>query len=221
MNHKWCTEVFGRASDSIRTKVMKTLKPLPGEMICSAKTRAGICLPLPAVSVQVPGAPFLTRSLSGANALHGSSPSPSEDFVQNGSFASAPRTAEAVSILVVDDDESLAELYADFLETAGNRVWAFSDRGEALAALKADTVKPDLLITDYCGLSMSVDRFMRYCRIVNPTLRILMASGFSRTDMQFLQAKPDRFIQKPFTLEELRQEVTAALTIKQPSQSIT
>ncbi len=221
MNHKWCTEVFGRASDSLRTKVMKTLKPLPGEMICAAKTRAEIFSPVPAVSVRLAGAPFLTRTFSGANAAQDLSPSPSEDFVPNGSFASAPRTAETVSIFVVDDDESLTGLYADFLETAGYRVWAFNDRAEALAALRADRVKPDLLITDYCGRAMSVDRFMRYCRIVKPTLRILMASGFSRTDMQFLQAKPDRFIQKPFTLEELSQEVTAALTINQPSQSIT
>lgn len=126
-----------------------------------------------------------------------------------------------MSILVVDDVESLTELYTDFLEAAGYIVWAFNDRAEALAALKADRAKPDLLITDYCGLSMSVDQFMRDCLLVHPTLRILMASGFSRTDMRFSQPKPDRFIQKPFTPEELRREVTAALTTKQPSRSKT
>ncbi len=221
MNHKWCTAAFGRTGDLIRMKVMKTLKLLPGELMLSAKTRAEILSRLPACSLPMPGVPFLTRMLSGTKVTQGSSLPPSGGFVPNGCFASTPRSAEAASILVVDDDASLTMLYTDFLETAGYVVWAFNDRAEALAALKADRAKPDLLITDYCGLSMSVDRFMRYCLIANPTLRILMASGFSPKDMKFLQAKPDRFIQKPFTLEELSQEVIAALTINQPNPSIT
>jgi len=113
---------------------------------------------------------------------------------------------------VVDDVTDLTELYTALLAATGYIVRAFNDRAEALAALKADRMKPDLLITDYLGLSMRVDRFIRHCLVVHPTLRILMASGFSRTDMRFSQARPDRFIQKPFTPEELRQEVRAALT---------
>ena len=42
-------------------------------------------------------------------------------------------------------------------------------------------------------------------------LRILMASGVGQTEVRFSQAKPDRFIQRPFTAEEFRQEVMAAL----------
>jgi CheY-like chemotaxis protein len=113
---------------------------------------------------------------------------------------------------VVDDVPDLTELYSTLLEATGYIVRAFNDRAEALAALKADRTKPDLLITDYLGLSMRVDRFICHCLVVHPTLRILMASGFTRTDMRFSQATPDRFIQKPFTPEELRQEVRAALT---------
>ena len=221
MNHKRCMAAFGCAGDSIKMKAMKTSKLLPGGMILSAKTHAENFLPVPAFPVQMSGAPLPTRTLNAANAAPGSLPSPCGGFLQPGAFASAPRPAEAMSILVVDDVESLTELYTDFLEAAGYIVWAFNDRAEALAALKADRAKPDLLITDYCGLSMSVDQFMRDCLLVHPTLRILMASGFSRTDMRFSQPKPDRFIQKPFTPEELRREVTAALTTKQPGRSKT
>ena len=122
---------------------------------------------------------------------------------------SASRATGAALIYAVDDLPELAELYVALLEATGYSVRAFNDRGAAMSALEAD--RPDLLITDYLGSSIPVDRFMRRCRAVHPTLRILMASGLGPTEMKFSQATPDRFIQKPFTPEEFRQEVIAAL----------
>ena len=140
-------------------------------------------------------------------------PRPSEHCFlrQTSTAASASQTAEWRSIYVVDDAPFLTKLYATLLEAAGYILRTFNDRSEALAALRADRKKPDLLITDYRGLSMSVNQFMYQCLVVHPALRILMASGYSQTDLRFSQAIPDRFIQKPFTAEVLLQEVRAAL----------
>jgi len=116
------------------------------------------------------------------------------------------------SIYVVDDTEGLTELYTLFLKGTGCNVRAYDNRAEALAALAADRTKPDLLIMDYLGDSMPVDRFMLCCRVVRPSLRILMASGLSQTDVQFFSpVRPNRFIRKPFTAGEFLQEVKAAL----------
>jgi len=115
------------------------------------------------------------------------------------------------SIYVVDDAPFLTELYTTLLGASGYKVRAFNDRVEALAALKADWKKPDLLITDYRGLSMPVDQFLHQCLLVYPALRILMISGFKRGDLRFSRAKPDRFMEKPFTPEELQQEIKAIL----------
>lgn len=131
---------------------------------------------------------------------------------QRDSFPAAgspPR--EATLIYVVDDQEALAELYTIFLEAIGYNVRSFTDRADALAALLMEPAKPDLLITDYLGLSMPVDDFIRHCRVAHPELRILMASGCHGSDAGFVNPLPDRFIQKPFTAEELRREVQAAL----------
>jgi DNA-binding NtrC family response regulator len=54
------------------------------------------------------------------------------------------------------------------LEAAGYVARAFNDRAEALAALKADKRKPELLITDYRGLSMPVEPFMQQCLAAHP-----------------------------------------------------
>jgi DNA-binding NtrC family response regulator len=119
--------------------------------------------------------------------------------------------AEALSIYAVDDYPGLTELYAGLLEAVGYVVRTFILRADALAALKTDHHKPALLITDYRGLSIPVDQFIHACRSVHPSLRILMASGCDEHEMQFCRVRPDRFIQKPFTPEELQQTVRAVL----------
>ena len=120
-------------------------------------------------------------------------------------------TADAPSIYVVDDEPSLTDLYTSLLEATGYNVSPFHDRAEALAALEEDGDKPDLLITDYRGLSIPIGWFMLQCLAVHPTLRILMASGFEQRELQFCIVRPDRFIQKPFTGEAFLEEVKAAL----------
>ena len=121
-------------------------------------------------------------------------------------------SAAAVTLIyVVDDAPCLRALYTALLERAGYKVSTFSDRAQALTALKAEPCKPDLLITDYLGFSMPVEPFMEQCRLVHPSLRILMASGVNVTDLQFSLTAPDRFIQKPFSIGQLQNEVSAAL----------
>jgi DNA-binding response OmpR family regulator len=137
---------------------------------------------------------------------------PLRPFLQRNVFpALVLRTTEAPLIYVVDDEEELTELYTILLSAAGYSVRAFTDRAEALATLMMDPAKPALLITDYLNLSMPVDGFILHCRAAHPSLRILMASGCSESDVEVFHPMPDRFIQKPFTPEELEQEVRAAL----------
>jgi DNA-binding NtrC family response regulator len=116
-----------------------------------------------------------------------------------------------MTIFVVDDMPSLTELYSRLLEPTGHRVKTFNDRISALVALKADRTKPALMITDYLGLSMPADQFMHACRVIHPALRILMASGFNPQAMRLRLAQPDRFIHKPFTPDQFRQQVRTAL----------
>jgi DNA-binding NtrC family response regulator len=112
----------------------------------------------------------------------------------------------------VDDGPFLTELYATLLERAGYTVKGFCDRAQALATLTSATDKPDLLVTDYLGSSMAVEPFMEQCRLVHPSLRILMVSGFSLADLRFSRTAPDRFIQKPFTIEQFRNEVASLIS---------
>jgi DNA-binding NtrC family response regulator len=128
---------------------------------------------------------------------------------ENGNFSHENRTSNASLIYAVDDMPYLTELYSLVLGAIGHRVRTFQDRHAALAALKVE--KPALLITDFCNASMPTERFLRECIALHPKLRILMATGFGRNHAWLSFARPDRFLQKPFTPDELQQAVRDAL----------
>ena len=124
--------------------------------------------------------------------------------------------SRAPLIFAVDDLPWLTDLYAFVLEATGCVVRTFNDRADVLAALQAASGKPDLLITDYLNASMPFDWFMHDCRAVHPALPILMVSGFDQTIARPFAGRPDRFLRKPFTSQELRRQVTAALERDDP-----
>jgi len=138
-------------------------------------------------------------------------PARSGDFLQNNAAPFARYPSEPGAIYVVDDDESLRLLYGLFLRANDYVVRTFRDRAAALSALESDAKGPDLLIMDYLGHAMPVDRFLHRTLAAHPTLRILMVSGLSPDHLRFSKLRPDRFLQKPFTPEELLMEVRAAL----------
>ena len=164
----------------------------------------------PALAPQKPGT-FPTSPFTAVKAVPVQWSSPSEDFFESNVSLSARRSAEAGSVYTVDDNKDLTELYATLLEAGGYTVRAFGDRAAALAALENEGRRPDLLIMDCLGHSMPVERFIHRSLAVHPALRILMASGLSPTELRFSSARPDRFIQKPFTGVEFLKEVRAAL----------
>ncbi len=174
--------------------------------------------PLPfmlAIAAQTSARSLLRFTPAGMNPTPASRPRPAENlfFKQTGPVPPNPAACSPMSIYAVDDTPRLTELYASLLEGTGYRVKTFNDRADALAALRADDPKPDLLITDYLGLSMPADQFMHACRMLHPSLRILMVSGINQTEMRLFRAQPDRFIEKPFTPDELLQHVKAILAV--------
>ena len=169
----------------------------------------------PASHVQKPDAPPLEFHLNAEDRVTVTCTEVAESLrvEQNPLFSVDDEKEESCLIYVVDDEPGLTALYTIILEERGYVVKAFASRIEALAQLKGDRRKPDLLIMDYSGHAMSVDRFMQRCLLAHPNLRILVASGFSQLDARFLYIRPDRFIQKPFTAEEFLQEVQAVLAL--------
>ena len=127
----------------------------------------------------------------------------------NSQFASRP--AKASLIYAVDDLPCLVELYAVVLNASGYVVKCFHDRRTALASLRTAEEKPVLLITDLHNPTLRTESFLQECVAIHPALRILMATGFGYNQARSVSSIPNRFLQKPFMPEELREAVDATL----------
>ncbi len=117
-----------------------------------------------------------------------------------------------MSLIVVAEDESVVSvMLADFLRDAGYEVVLAPHGKAALELIQAR--KPDLLISDYMMPLMTGEELAEAVR-KHPLLRtlpILLVTGAQR---HFAASRPDLFdaiLDKPYSLTELLQAVSALL----------
>jgi len=107
-----------------------------------------------------------------------------------------------ITVFVVDDEPMLLELATAILEPVGCEVRTFRDPELALKAFAA--APPDVVITDYAMGRMNGMDLIHECRRLNPRQKMILVSG--TVDGQvFADApvKPDRFLTKPYQIQEL------------------
>ena len=111
-------------------------------------------------------------------------------------------------IFVVDDYPGLAEAAKFVLEGEGFEVSAFCERELALRAFVDTTPRPELLITDYLGGSMSGLGLIKICKAIHPRLKTLLVSGL---DCRTLSPREllllDGALAKPYSAAELMEQV--------------
>lgn len=118
------------------------------------------------------------------------------------------------SILLVDDDDLSRGAVHKMLERAGYDVFSTGDGQGALERYRGtptDLVITDLLMPDIDGLEI-----IQRLRQMNPSVRVLAISGGGRVAAEEYLSVARRFgavevLPKPFTGQELKQAVEAAL----------
>ena len=120
----------------------------------------------------------------------------------------ATRVGRGVALLV-DDDDLVRMSTADMLIDLGFEVVEASSAEEALQLLNTGT-KPDLLITDHLRPGMNGADLAREARAIEPTLPILIVSGYAEVD----GVAPDLpRLTKPFRNAELAESISALIPI--------
>ncbi|WP_428566486.1 MAG: response regulator [Solidesulfovibrio sp. DCME] len=84
-------------------------------------------------------------------------------------------------VLFVDDEEALAEIGRELLESLGYDVRAETDPHLALALVRADPAAFDLLVTDQNMPGLTGADLARGALAIRPDLPVLMLTGFSET----------------------------------------
>lgn len=109
--------------------------------------------------------------------------------------------------LLVDDDQTMLELLRTFMEHLGYEAVTAGDGDEGLAVYRRE--HPDLVLSDIHmpnrnGLALLAD-----IKQINPDCPVILITGFLhfKAVMNMDAVKPDMYMEKPFTLEQLRNAV--------------
>jgi DNA-binding response OmpR family regulator len=117
------------------------------------------------------------------------------------------------SVLVVEDEEELRQLFAVVLGIENYDVLQAGDAETALALLTTGGHSVDLIITDLGLPHMGGIDLIAQIRSLKPSIRILATSGFGVTNVRQLvmEAGADDFIPKPFTVHDVISRVRAIM----------
>lgn len=109
------------------------------------------------------------------------------------------------TIIVVDDEEEVRSVVAEYLADFGYHVLQADSGAMALRLLRADP-RVRLLVTDIRMPEMSGLELAHQAAAIRPALKIILISGFF-----VAQQMPCRFLRKPFPMHELAAAVRAEL----------
>jgi two-component system, cell cycle sensor histidine kinase and response regulator CckA len=118
----------------------------------------------------------------------------------------------SVSVLIVDDEQSVRKFVERVLSEAGYVTTSAPDGPEAIEAA-AKLEQFDILVTDLMMPQMTGDELARRLRVGRPSLKVLYLTGF--TDRLFKEKvtlwADEAFLDKPCSIRGLTQAVSLLL----------
>jgi two-component system cell cycle sensor histidine kinase/response regulator CckA len=115
------------------------------------------------------------------------------------------------AVLIVEDEEAVRELAAEFMKSAGYTVLTAKDGRDAMAVAK--TSGPiRVLVTDIVMPNMRGPELAKLLKATRKDLKVVYMSGyleFYTADGEFLEGS--HFLQKPFSRDTLVNKVDEAL----------
>ena len=108
-------------------------------------------------------------------------------------------------VMVVDDDKQILDIAANILEEFGYNVLTANNGLEAMDVYRDNGANVDLIILDMSMPILSGQQTLSRIREINPTQKVIMASGFAQDDRieDFKGLGPVELIQKPYSMYEL------------------
>ena len=114
------------------------------------------------------------------------------------------------SILAVDDENAIVDIIKQSLQRQEFKVCTFTDPFKALAHFNSTSKEDyhDIVLSDIRMPSMNGYEFVRKVKERDPKVKVVLMSAFEINEKEFHNLLPDvkvdAFLQKPFSLESLR-----------------
>jgi len=124
---------------------------------------------------------------------------------------------DANTILLVEDEEMVANIGRQMLERLGYRVIVAQTGDEALALYEKRRAEIDLVILDMIMPGMGGGTVFDRIRAIDPQAAVLLSSGYSLNGqaLEIMKRGCRGFIQKPFSIEQLKQKISEILPSRQ------
>ncbi|GLZ88270.1 acetoacetate metabolism regulatory protein AtoC [Metapseudomonas resinovorans] len=124
------------------------------------------------------------------------------------------------SILIVEDDEILADNFCTYLQRRQFDVMVCSSAEEALPIIEAQ--HPDLVLTDYCLPGMSGCDLISRARAMDEQLKVIMITGHGNVQgaVEAMKAGATDYLTKPVALAELKLVVDKVLEARRQEQRL-
>jgi DNA-binding response OmpR family regulator len=124
-------------------------------------------------------------------------------------------TRSSISIVVVDDEIELANLFKIYLQNVGFDTISFTDPRMALEYIRDNSKTFSLILTDLRMPHMSGIDLAVEIRKLDEKIKIVLITAFMTEDLvddhRFKNAKIDRVVQKPIKFTELRNSIAQLL----------
>ena len=116
-------------------------------------------------------------------------------------------------ILLVEDDALVRQTAGDMLQRFGFSVLTADSAAKALSICTEDHQHVDLVMTDLMMDEMNGIELRDQLLSVRPDIKVLFTSGHSYdvVAQDFAMKRSDHFIQKPYSLKELLNQIDAII----------
>ena len=117
------------------------------------------------------------------------------------------------TVLLVDDEDMIIDVGTRMLKKLGYKVFTARDGIEAIAIFKKNQEKIDVIVLDMIMPQMGGGETYDQIKKIKPGVKVLLSSGYSISGQasEILKRGCNGFIQKPFNLQNLSQNLRAIL----------
>lgn len=117
------------------------------------------------------------------------------------------------TILLVDDEDGVRQIAEKMLENMGLTVLTAADGREALEVFQAQRDDIVCVLLDLTMPEMDGEETFHRLKIIRDDVRVILSSGYTSEDVlqRFMNQGLAGFIEKPYTLESLRSNISQVL----------
>ncbi|MCB0214260.1 MAG: response regulator, partial [Anaerolineae bacterium] len=119
------------------------------------------------------------------------------------------------TVLVIDDELSIREVVTDILQMKGFTIYQAANGEEGIKQLQKYQNTIDLVLLDMKMPGLSGDETLTYIRQLQPSLKVILSSGFTQTDVgsKLKNNTVSAFLPKPYSQEQLLHTIYQVLAI--------